>query len=82
MGLATKIHFMECRPVSLPRKGRVTKMEVDNYQKSILQKRERYVRTHFFHKINLDRVEVGVDSGNGTLDIKRRKRRPALVLSF
>lgn len=74
MGLVTKIHFIECRPVSLPRKGHVTKMEVDNYQKSIPQKRERYVWTHFFHKINLDRVEVGVDSGNGTLDIKREEK--------
>lgn len=37
LGLVAKVHFIECRTV-FPRKGYVTKIEVDDYQKNILQK--------------------------------------------
>ena len=31
LGLVTKVHFTEYRKVSFPRKGHVTKIEVDDY---------------------------------------------------
>lgn len=47
-------------------------MEAHNYQKNILQKGERYVRTHFFCKTNLDALEVKAQSGNETPAIKSK----------
>jgi len=48
---------------------------MNNYQKNVLQKGERHIRTHLFCKTNLDGVEVGAENGNGTPDAKREGKR-------
>lgn len=63
MTLLAKAHFIHCRPRSFPRERCVTKIQVDNYQKNILQKGERYMTTHFLYNTDLDVVEWRVEMG-------------------